>query len=225
MILYIFDMKIVFITIILIINAFNSIAQQTTLIKYFPGIALNEGIYVNFINFKQNAPIPPENILTKVDLNSFYFYELLFQNEKIAFINLSNDTVVLESKNIWGYCNAGIVYIQLNNEFCRIHQVGAMSHFVGKKTVFDNNYIDPALYWQNQGYRPQTSREEMQEYILDFESGALVEFELKSFEALLKRDEELYNEFNALSLKKKNQLKFYYLKKFNDRNPIYFPIN
>jgi hypothetical protein len=38
-------------------------------------------------------------------------------------------------------------------------------------------------------------------------------------------DPELYDEFNALRKKKKNQMKFLYLRKFNEKHPLYIPIN
>jgi len=38
-------------------------------------------------------------------------------------------------------------------------------------------------------------------------------------------DPELHDEFAALNNKKQKQMKFLYLRKFNERNPLYFPKN
>jgi hypothetical protein len=37
------------------------------------------------------------------------------------------------------------------------------------------------------------------------------------------KDPELHDEFAQLSKKKRRQLKFMYLRKFNERNPLYIP--
>jgi hypothetical protein len=64
----------------------------------------------------------------------------------------------------------------------------------------------------------------MRQYILDFESGNLLEYEVKSLEILLMKDPELHDEYSQLRRKKKRQLKFLYLRKFNERNPLYIPV-
>lgn len=201
-------------------------SQEKNFIKYFPGFHFTEGIYINFLDFKQNKPIPAFRFANQLNQNSYFVYEELIQLPELLLITSSGDTVAVQTESIWGYSVNNYIYIQINGNFSRIHQIGALSHFIGKKIVVENTYIDPnPLYYRTQTMRTQTTREEMQEYILDFESGSIVEFDLKSVEGILKRDAELYNEFTQLSAKKKKQLKFFYLKKYNERNPVYFPIN
>jgi hypothetical protein len=43
-------------------------------------------------------------------------------------------------------------------------------------------------------------------------------------EVLLMKDPELHDEYVQLSNKKKKQLKFLYLRKFNEENPLYIPV-
>jgi hypothetical protein len=51
-----------------------------------------------------------------------------------------------------------------------------------------------------------------------------MDYDFKSIEVLLMKDPELYDEFVALRKRKKKQLKFYYLRKFNERNPLLIPV-
>ena len=37
------------------------------------------------------------------------------------------------------------------------------------------------------------------------------------------RDPELHDEYIGLRKRKKKQLKFFYIRKFNEQNPLYFP--
>jgi len=38
-------------------------------------------------------------------------------------------------------------------------------------------------------------------------------------------DPELHDEFSGLSKKKKKQMKFLYIRKFNEKNPLFFPVS
>jgi hypothetical protein len=63
----------------------------------------------------------------------------------------------------------------------------------------------------------------MRQYLIDFESGKVMDYDYKSMEVLLMKDPELHDEYMKLSKRKKKQLKFFYLRKFNERNPLYLP--
>ena len=49
------------------------------------------------------------------------------------------------------------------------------------------------------------------------------DYDVEALEMLLMKDPILHDEFAQLSKKKKRQLKFLYLRKFNERNPLYIP--
>jgi hypothetical protein len=65
----------------------------------------------------------------------------------------------------------------------------------------------------------------MRQYLLDFKTGNVLDYNEESVELLLMTDPVLHDEFSALSNKKKKQLKFLYIRKFNEKNPLYFPNN
>jgi len=65
----------------------------------------------------------------------------------------------------------------------------------------------------------------MKQYLLDFDTGKIMEYDNNSVEVLLMKDPELYDEYMALGKRKKKQLKFYYIRKFNERNPLYLPVD
>jgi hypothetical protein len=63
----------------------------------------------------------------------------------------------------------------------------------------------------------------MRQYLYDFDGGSVYEYDTESLEMLLMKDPELHDEFAQLSNKKRKQLKFLYLRKFNEKNPLYIP--
>ncbi len=52
----------------------------------------------------------------------------------------------------------------------------------------------------------------------------LMEFDVENTELLLMKDSQLYEEYVQLSRKKKKQLMFVYIRKFNEKNPLYIPV-
>lgn len=52
-----------------------------------------------------------------------------------------------------------------------------------------------------------------------------MEFNIESTELLLMKDPVIYEEYVQLSRKKKKDLMFVYIRKFNEKNPLYIPVN
>jgi hypothetical protein len=57
-------------------------------------------------------------------------------------------------------------------------------------------------------------------YVVDFETGEIMEANIRSMESILERDSRLYNEFDQLKRKQKKQLLQYYIIKYNENNPL-----
>ncbi len=209
---------------------FNLYGQDSTdMVKYSPDFKFNDGIYVNFEQVKANDPIPKSRLLTTVGYNDREFFERLTQNKEIAFYDQFGTQQSIPTKSIWGYSNNGVLFINLNNTFNRITVIGNICHFVANQTTYYRDYYDPYYYgnpyYNRYGGYPYNTRKqsELRQYVLDFESGEVYDYEISTMEILLMRDPELHDEYANLRKKKKKQLKFYYLRKFNERNPLYIP--
>ena len=68
-------------------------------------------------------------------------------------------------------------------------------------------------------------RSEVRQYLIDFEEGKILEYDIENTELLLMKDAELYEEFMRLPNKKKRELMFVYIRKFNEKNPLFVPVN
>ena len=65
------------------------------------------------------------------------------------------------------------------------------------------------------------------EYIIinnELYCGKILEFNVENTELLLMKDNQLYEEYVQLSHKKKKDLMFVYIRKFNEKNPLYIPV-
>jgi hypothetical protein len=217
--------------------------EKEGMVKYTPDFRFKDGIYINFDQVKLNKPIPKAKLLTSVDYNDREFFKKIMSSDKIYFYDDLGVRQDLAISNIWGYARNGVLYVQIQENFNRITFVGSICHFVADVTSYDPRYsnspygyYDPyySPYGYNSYYSPYSSygspyrqsnvsRSELKQYLIDFESGKMLEFDIDNTELLLMKDNALYEEYVQLSHKKKKQLMFVYIRKFNDKNPLYLP--
>jgi hypothetical protein len=224
--------------------------EKEGMVKYTPDFRFNDGIYLNFDQVKLNRPIPKAKLLTSVDYNDREFFKKVLESEKIFFYDDMGVRQDIDRNTIWGYARNGVIYVQIQETFNRITFVGSICHFVADITTYDNRnynspygYYDP--YYSPYGYsnyyspyynpynsyyspyspygQPNTSRTELKQYIIDFESGKVLEFDTDNTKLLLMKDNQLYEEYVQLSKKKQKELMFVYIRKFNEKNPLYIP--
>ena len=218
-------------------QVFSQADSTSQLVKYTPGFKFEEGIFLNFDQVKQNKPIAKSQIITSIPYDDPDFYDRILQEKKIELYDNLGTKQEIVNKKIWGYSRNGVLYVNVNDDFYRITIVGSICHFVASLTTY-NNYGSP--YYSGYGYPyggyydpyspysspyANTGNTELKQYLLDFKTGNILEYDVQSIELLLMADPELHDEFAALNNKKQKQMKFLYLRKFNERNPLYFPKN
>lgn len=226
----------------------GQIPEQGRKVKYTPDFKFKDGIYLNFDQVKENNPIPKAKILTSADYNDREFFNKVFESGKIYFYDEMGVRQEIEKSNIWGFARNGVLYVSIQDNFNRITFVGSISHFVADITTYDNRYnsyspygyYDPYSYYSPYSaygygsyypygsyyspYRQQSiSRNELKQYIFDFETGKVIEFTTDNVELLIMKDPSVYDEYVQLSRKKKKELMFVYIRKFNEKNPLFIP--
>jgi len=214
------------------------------MVKYTPDFKFHDGIYINFDQVKLNSPIPKAKLLTSVDYNDREFFKKILEIDKIYFYDNLGVRQEIVKNNIWGYSRNGVLYVQIQENFNRITFVGNICHFVADITTYDSRsysspygYYDPyySPYGYGNYYNPYSpyyspyrqsnlTRNELKQYLIDFESGKVLEFDVENTKILLMRDNQLYEEYVQLSRKKKKELMFVYIRRFNEKNPLYLPV-
>jgi len=211
-----------------------SVAQSdsTKMVKYSLDFKFSDGIYLNFTQVKNNLPIQPSKIETAEDIKSIDFYEKVLSEETIIIFDENGMKQEIAVEEIWGYSNMGILFVQQNNEFNRVPIVGSLSHFVSMIVVKNQRGVDPFNNYYNPYYydpmhnnnRYSSSSSELRQYIIDFETGNIIDFTRKNLKALLVHDPELYEDYNNLSRRKQRKMLFFYLRRYNERNPLFIPV-
>jgi hypothetical protein len=210
--------------------------QEPVMIKYSTDFQFVDGIFVNFDMVLANDPIPPARIVTDLDMLDRAFYDKITTAKELVIYDDNGVKKVLKTKEIWGYGRNGVLYINVGSAFHRISFVGNICHFVATVTTYNPNYYDPYYsnpYYSNSYYynrysmphQSNVSSTDLRQYLLDFETGDVMEYDTESVEVLLMRDPELADEYQALRNRKKKQMKFVFIRRYNEKHPLYFPAN
>jgi len=209
--------------------------QERTMVKYSHDFNFGDGIYANFDMVLANDPIPTARIVTDLDMFDRAFYEKITAGKEIVIYDENGVKKELKTTEIWGYGRNGILYINVGSAFHRISFVGSICHFVANVTTYNPNYYDPYYYnpyysnsyYYNRYSMPQSNvaSTDLRQYLLDFETGDVMEYDAESVEVLLMKDPELADEFHALRNRKQKQMKFVFIRRFNEKHPLYFPAN
>jgi hypothetical protein len=104
-------------------------------VQYTPEFRFNDGIYLNFSQVKNNAPIPAIRIVSNNDPFDHNFYKDLTQNKTIGFFDAFGAQQEVQTSQIWGYAQDGKLYVQYNGEFNRIPVIGRVCHFFADITM------------------------------------------------------------------------------------------
>jgi hypothetical protein len=202
-------------------------------VKYTPEFQFSAGLYLDFNQVRDNKPVPSVRIISNDDPLDLNFYRNLVKNKKIGYFDEFGAQQEISTSGIWGYCQNGKIYIQYNGEFNRVPIIGRVCHFIADVTVIDTHY-DPYYsdYYNNGYYNPYYSRpynrttktQEMRQYLLDFETGKVMNFDRESVMVMLMQDPELYDEFMKVKKRQQNDLLFFFLRRLNEKYPVMIPV-
>ena len=233
----------------LLVLSVADIAAQTdsivNLVKYTTEFSFREGFYLNFEQVRTNRPIPKSRILTSIDYKSKTFFDQVTEQQTFTYFDDFGNSQDVETSKLWGYSKNGILYINIDGSFNRITIIGKICHFVANITTYTSRYNNPYgyspygygypySYYSPYSYSPYTygyspygtpnyRTSEMKQFILDFNTGKVMDYDIKNVEMLLMADPELHDEYSRLRSKKKQQLRFMYIRKYNEQNPLYIP--
>jgi hypothetical protein len=192
------------------------LSAQIDSVVFATGSNISDGIYINHEDLRWNRAIKKEQIISSEDKNQQEFIGKVLSHKKFSFEkNAAVHTI--EPKNVFGFFQNNTFYINFNGDFYRVPVFGSISFLVANVKVL-RNFYDPRF-----GYPVGTATNtELREFLIDYYEGTITDFSLKKAESLLSRDKELHAEFKKLSNRKKREQIHRFIRKYNERNPIYF---
>lgn len=203
--------------------SFNCFSQNRGMIQYNPSYKFEDGIYLSHKDLLNNSPINFESLVTP-HFTSSNFFEELESAKEITYYDKYGMLAKINKKDIWGYARNGKPHIYWAGRFNAIPYIGKVSHFVAVVRVyydhFPGPFYDPYHYHATRHVRYQ---DQTIQYFIDFETGKILDYNTGNVLFILQRDKELYDEYSNLRKRRQSRLKFYYIRKYNERNPLYLP--
>ncbi len=178
-----------------------------------------EGLYLDYIQFRENKPILKSQIISNIDTAQLDFFTKLTFQKEIKFYAVNEELKNISPKELWGYFQNNTLYINYQNVFYKVPVLGAISYFIGVEEVTYYTSVGVG-YPYTMGGVPIRSKE-MREFLLDYYTGKVYPFTIEQLEILLQQDEKIYKEFSQLSRRQKKKKYSYYIRVFNETHPIY----
>ncbi|MEO5645082.1 MAG: hypothetical protein ABIQ40_11345 [Bacteroidia bacterium] len=190
---------------------------QTDSVIYNSDFKFKEGIYLTFQSFRDNKPVPKNAIVSNYNKAEIDFLRKVMSTKTISYRDSSGMVWEIAPGKVWGFCENNSVYIRYNGDFNKIVVMGSICHFTALYTTYLSG--GPTSAGAATTGAPVES---VQQYVLDMQTGKVLDFVLPNIEELYARDEALYKEFMGLKKGKRRKLLFFYLRKYNERHPVYF---
>lgn len=178
-----------------------------------------EGLYLDYLPFRENRPITKPQIITNIDTAQLDFFTKVVSQKEILIRTPSGTEEKIFSKDLWGYFQNSILYIYYDNAFYKVPVLGAISYFIGTQEVTYYSGVGIGYPYGMAGVPVKTR--ELKEFLLDYYTGKVYPFSIEQLEELLKKDAEIYNAFIQLSRKQKKKKYSYYIRLFNEKHPIH----
>lgn len=214
-----------FIILTIITTACFAQVDSIKLVKYSSGFRFNEGLYVRHSQLLHNDPVPKTRIISKYNKSDFDFFDKLLDDNVIVYYDEYGLRKEVEVNDLWGFCRRGSIYINWGDDFNRIPVVGSLCHFIASVTTYEDRYYNPSYGYSYYNTPTTQSKTEIYQFMLDFKTGKVIEYSVNNIKVILMADPELFDEYNELKKKKQKQMKFLYLRKFNEKHPLYVPVN
>jgi len=196
--------------------------DSTRVLPYQRGFQFESGIYLTINDWKTNNPIPKSSIITQYDPTAPYFYLQVLNKKWLKYRDAKGTVRKVESEKIFGYSVDNVVY---TNHHLKIAIIGAICHYTSiLYQVDDPNFTGLAFSIMDISMSNQSGiqkKEQFRQFILNFETGQTYRFTERYFKKLISTDIHLYKEYKQFKGRKKDRM-FIFLKKYNERHPIFF---
>ena len=227
--------------------------QGQNKVEYSADFVFNDGLYITFEDFKNNNPIPITHILSDYDIRDPEYLNIIVSQDSVVYYDNLFEERSIAVKDLWGYCKRNKVFIAFGEEstynnpsffdFYPLVNIGAFSFFTAVesyyRTMSAGTNMGMGMGATGMGYRDPmmnndltVTESEQVQLLLQFSTGKILlgkrgnlgNLPVDLVSRLIKSDQQLSSEFESLSLRDQKLKGMFYLRRYNQRNPISFPV-
>ncbi len=220
-------MRLKYIIIVVFLGLASLVNAQPNSLKvpYSLDFRFNNGFFWSFEQVKQNNPTPFNCIITNAHPNDVDFIDKVTNQRFISYYD-NGKKQSTKIKDVWGYARNGILYINIDNHFFRLTSIGSITFFIASIEVeYINSGLDPWGYSPVGRYNEHYKTNELKQFLLNFSDGVIYPYHYKNVAILLSQDDALFQEYTALKRRKRKQLAVSFIKRYNKKHPLYFPVS
>ena len=179
-----------------------------------------DGIYISHRDFRNNNALMKEQIESDVNKEQVDFYAKVTAAAVLKY-KINSDVFQLETKNIWGFVQNKVLFVNYNGVFYRVPVFGSVCYFAGvvEVTGYYTGIYDPMF---GPGYSRAVKTKEVKEFLMNYYDGRVMPYDKDYLNSLLSRDEELYKEYKKLSKRNRNKQASRFIRRFNESHPVYY---
>lgn len=204
-----------------------SFAQEDSLVLLTKNFKFEDGIYLSFEDFKQNQPsISWDSVFARLHTNPQNFITL------VDTIHFKDSTT--ELGKLWGFSLGGIPYIDIGERndaglqrYAGLKVRGSICYYLMEEKFEETETITAYNPLTGVPFRQAeivTEKERERPFIMSFETGQKLDFELDNFIDWIQDDEQLVKTVMNLTEQDRAAKLFKALLIYIDRNPAYVPV-
>ena len=222
--------------------SFSVFAQER--VVYSEDFLFEDGIYLDFQDFKNNIPIRLEYLLTDLDIRNPNYIDRVVEKDTITYFdNLFEEREVL-TENIWGFAKDGIPHVAHNLVWNRPRVskeiVFPIMKEIGQYCFYSSEHFTSAwvqsiglIAFPNRTFTADDDNniKEQVYMLMDFGSGQIIKAKpglgidlmVERVYILLQSDKKLLRQFASLSYSQQKKQSMFFIKRYNDAHPVSFP--
>jgi hypothetical protein len=179
-----------------------------------------DGIFISHRDFRKNNALVKEQIESEIKKDQVDFYTKV-TTVNILRYKINNDAFQIETKNIWGFVQNKVLFVNYNGVFYRVSVFGSVCYFAGvvEVTGYYTSIYDPMF---GPGYSRAVKTKEVKEFLMNYYDGRVLPYDLDYLTLLLEKDEALMKEFKKLSRRNRNKQASRFIRRFNETYPVYY---
>lgn len=182
-------------------------------------------MYLDYEDFRRNRPIPIIRIVSKEKTSDDEFLKKTIKdNEKIHFFDELGLEQSVHRLSIWGFSQNNKLYVQHNGIFNTVPKLKRLSHFISYVVLTNSGFVPYGAYYSD--YYPAVNareRSEMKHYFVDLSDGRIYEMSPPHLIKAFATDKALQEQYAQLDEDEEKDRMFEFLKRYNERNPLYLP--
>jgi len=183
----------------------------------FRNFIMEDGIYLNYSDFRHNQIIRKNDILSKENPDQLEFIKKILETEEFS-VKISGTVSKIKPKSVWAYVQNNALHLNYREQFFRVTIFGTICFFPALVKV-----QSPAIYNPQYGFNSGSIiTTETRELIMNFYDGDIFTFDFDRVKNLICRDKFLCEDLNKLKRRIQNEQIYRFIHKFNEAHQAYY---